>query len=448
MQLRNLAEVEPAVGVWGTPDLTLIDNGRRPAVPMPGELFGPSWSIIEDVADVTATAPDYAAVAYLAAAASLIGGKRWVEPYGGWKEPAIIWACALGEPSSRKSAPLAKMTSPLWDIARDARVDHEDALRAWQAEAERAKFERAKWQDDVRATAGTQGGTPALPPCAVEPEKPQERRTIISDVTPEAAASVLCANPQGVLCFNDELQGWIDSFDKYNSGGAAFWLSAFGGKPHDVTRKGSGSLHVKFNGISVLGSMRPDVLAPLLAGANNGLVPRIIFAWPEKMAPPIPTRRADLDALETAYRRLDALPWATDANGERAPIVVPLATDAVATFHSWEVANAASEDGAGSLYQAFAGKLSGLVARLALLSEFTRWAFNGGAEPSEVSNRSVAAAIDWAESWASRWRREPTGTRRSRSVIATPRSLRATFGATASMSSTCVSSACTRTSNT
>ena len=39
------------IDIWPTPDLTLIDNGRRPAVQMPGELFGPAWSVIKQVAE-------------------------------------------------------------------------------------------------------------------------------------------------------------------------------------------------------------------------------------------------------------------------------------------------------------------------------------------------------------------------------------------------------------
>ena len=38
--------------------------------------------------------------------------------------------------------------------------------------------------------------------------------------------------------------------------------------------------------------------------------------------------------------------------------------------------------------------------RLALVSEMTAWAYSGGAEPSEVSARSIAAAIEWIEDYA------------------------------------------------
>ena len=400
-KFREAYDAGEAVGIWPAPDMTLIDNGRRPAVPMSGELFGPAWSIIEQVAESTSTAPDYAAIAYLAAAASLVGGKRRISPYGtDWVEPCILWCAALGEPSSRKSAPLDLVTKPLWKIQETAKADHEEARREWQADCERAKAERTKWQEEMKKVAGSGETSPAMPLLAVDPDEPQERRPVISDITPEAAAAVLAGNPQGVLCYNDELAQWLESFDRYTTGGRPFWLSAFGGRPHSVTRKGSGSIHVKFCGISVLGSIQPDKIVDLLGGANDGLVPRILWAWPEKLPPRRPAGRIDMSRLETAYTRLDALRWGTDPDGGEEAVVLPLAYAAADLFHAWEVENAATDGDGGSLYATFAGKMSGAALRLALISELTGWAFDGGDGPRDVSRRSLAASITWIEDYA------------------------------------------------
>ena len=389
------------VTIWAVPDMTLVNNGRRDAVTMPAELFGPAWRVIEEVAEVTSTAPDYAAMGYLASAASLIGGKRWVSPYGtGWSEPCILWCAALGDPSSRKSAPLDKLTRPLWKIQDAAKESHDAEMRDWQAECERAKAEQAKWREDVKGAAGGGGDTPPMPALAVEPDEPQPRRPVISDTTPEAAAMVLKGNPQGVLCYNDELAQWLESFDRYTSGGRPFWLAAFGGKPHNITRKGSGTLDLAFTGISVLGSIQPDKIVELLAGANDGLVPRLLWAWPEKRLPSRPRASADMAALEAAYERLELLGWGSDANGAKAPVILPLSERAAETFEPWDRHNASSDGDGGSLYESFVGKQSGAVLRLALVSELTRWAFDGGHEPTEISNRSIAAAIQWCEDYA------------------------------------------------
>lgn len=394
------ANAEP-INIWPVPDMSLVDNGRRPPVPMPGEVFGPVWSIIGEIADATATAPDYAALGYLTAAASVIGGKRRISPYGSdWTEPCILWAAALGDPSSRKSAPLDMITKPLWAIEEAAREEHDADMREWSAEAERAKAEKAKWAEDIKKVAGTGDPSPEMPALAVEPDKPHERRVMLSDVTPEAAAAVLAGNPQGVLCYNDELQQWIDGFDRYNAGGRSFWLAAYGGRPYSVTRKGGGSIHVPFNGMSVLGSIQPDRIVPLLAGANDGLIARILWAWPDKLPPSRPTGRVNMEALKSVYLRLDQLAWGLDAEGKRTPVVLPLSEHAASLFHQWEVANASSDGDGGSLYEAFVGKMSGTALRLALVCELTRWAFSSEPEPGEVSTASVAAAIKWCEDYA------------------------------------------------
>lgn len=235
------------VTVFSSPDMSLVNNGRREAVPMPAALFGPAWRIIEEIAEATSTAPDYAAMGYLATAASLIGGKRRISPYGAdWSEPCIIWSAALGDSSSRKSAPLEMITKPLTALVDNAQADFDAAKRDWEADCERAKAERSAWQARVKEAAETDLPTPEMPVLAVEPEEPQPRCPMISDVTPEAAATVLMGNPQGVLCYNDELSGWLESFDRYTAGAVR-----------------SGSRHL------VVDRMRSPVRAPAHSGSNS-----------------------------------------------------------------------------------------------------------------------------------------------------------------------------------
>lgn len=162
--------LESANVVSIAPDMSLIDNGRRPAVWMPSTLFGPAWPIIEQVAEETSTAPDYAGIALLAVAASLVGGKRLASPYGGaWEAPAILWMAAVGDPSSRKSAPLALITKPLEQLQRTANEDYALAKRIWESDAERAKAERDKWKSEVKGAAGTGVATAHMPEAAIEP---------------------------------------------------------------------------------------------------------------------------------------------------------------------------------------------------------------------------------------------------------------------------------------
>lgn len=97
-------ESAPDYTIWAVPDMSVINAGRRLPVAMPADLFGPAWPLLQLVAEGTATAVDYAAIGFLGACASLIGGKRRVRPYetSHWREPCILWVGAVGDPSSRK----------------------------------------------------------------------------------------------------------------------------------------------------------------------------------------------------------------------------------------------------------------------------------------------------------------------------------------------------------
>ena len=74
----NQAEV---FNMWPVPDMSVLNSGRRPPVPMPGELFSDAWPLLKLIAVGTASPVDYPAMGYLSACASLIGGKRRVKPY-------------------------------------------------------------------------------------------------------------------------------------------------------------------------------------------------------------------------------------------------------------------------------------------------------------------------------------------------------------------------------
>ena len=275
------------VSTWAVPDMTVLSDGRRKPVPMPADLFGPAWPLLEGVAEGVCTAPDYPALGLLAACASLIGGKRRVRPYATstWAEPCILWVGAVGDPSSRKSPALDQITAPLRVIEQAKADDHRDAMREFQQSDEWARQVRKSWQDDVAKAVKGGVSKPAMPTDALEPDEPHRRRALVMDSTPEGLASILAGNPQGVLSFRDELAGWLQGFDRYAPGGREFWLEAFGGRPYVIDRKGTkGPLSIPFNGVSVLGGIQPAKMADaLLSSPDDGLVARFLWAWPDKL---------------------------------------------------------------------------------------------------------------------------------------------------------------------
>ena len=310
----------------------------------------------------------------------------------------------MGDPSSRKSPALDAITGALREIERDHAEQHKLALRDWQERDELAKASRKHWQEAVGKAAKDGLSAPAMPDTAVELAEPVRRRTLIMDATPEAVGTILEGNPQGTLHFRDELAGWLTSFDRYSPGGREFWLEAYGGRPFVIDRKGAtkGPLSIPFNGVSVCGGIQPAKLASaLLSSPDDGLVARFLWAWPDKLAVVRrPREAADMGALENAYRSLEGLGWGVDAEGRQTALTLPLSDRAADIFERWEQENAGVDDDSSALFKSFVGKMNGAVLRLALVGEFINWAWQGGAEPAEVSADALIAAAAWVDDYA------------------------------------------------
>jgi putative DNA primase/helicase len=389
------------------PDMDVLAAGRRAPPAMPSEMFGGVWSLILDLAEGAGAPADYVALSFLGAAASLIGGKRKVRPFktAAWAEPCILWAALVGDPSSNKSPALSVSTDALREMEQDHADAHESALLNWQAHMERAKCESAAWADLVKQATKDGLSTPAKPQDAVDPEVPVRRRLLTIDCTPESLAAILAGNPAGTLHLRDELAGWLLSFDRYSQGGREFWLEAFGGRAYTVDRKGAQKpLTIRFNGVSLIGGIQPDKLADcLLNSADDGLVPRFLWAWPDAIPFRRPRQIADIGQLQTIYRRLDSLDWGMTPDGRESAVTLTLDDAAADLFERWAQENDLGLQDAGALYKGFCGKLKGTVLRLALIATYVDWAQSSGdlaTQPKSVSARTIGAAIEFVESYA------------------------------------------------
>jgi hypothetical protein len=393
--------------LWAAPDMSIVNSGRRSPPAMPTAMFGHVWPLLGDMAHGAGAPVDYVALGYLAVAASLIGGKRRVQPYreADWSEPAIIWAGVVGDPSSNKSPALDRVINPLRELEREHADEHRANLNGWQGECERAKADRANWQALVKQAAADNLATPAMPESANEPSPPQRRRLVVQDSTPEKLAEILSGNPSGTCHYRDELVGWLTSFDRYTAGGREFWIEAYGGRPHVIDRKGSPEpILIPFNGVSVCGGIQPERLADALFGRtapDDGLVARFIWAWPDRPAYCRPRRGADKAAMLAIYSRLNGLGWSYDRVGSKTATTLPLTDGAADLFEMFERDNRDAGDEAAGLMKSFCGKLPGLLLRLALVSELAQWAYTGaGEEPTSISAETIAATAEFVESYA------------------------------------------------
>jgi len=73
----------------------------------------------------------------------------------------------------------------------------------------------------------------------------------------------------------------------YNEAGRAFWIEGYGGRPYRLERqKHPEPIEIARFAVAVYGSTQPDKIAALMRGADDGLLSRFLWLWPE----PIPFR--------------------------------------------------------------------------------------------------------------------------------------------------------------
>jgi Protein of unknown function (DUF3987) len=233
-----------------------------------------------------------------------------------------------------------------------------------------------------------------LPPMATAGPEPQSPRLRQNDVTIERVAILLAAAaPKGLLIVRDELTGWIDGMAAYNPAGRGFWVEAYGGRPYRVERvKHPEPIVIPRLAVAVYGSTQPDKLALLMRGADDGLLARVLWSWPD----PIPFRLGSrAPGAQLAIGALDRLRELDLQPGDPpSPIMVLLTDEARAMIEIFAGEMQQRQTHAGGLLRSAIGKARGQALRLALLLEMLWWCGADGMAPppAQISARAFAGA--------------------------------------------------------
>ena len=386
---------------WQNPDLGVLDQNRRPPVPFPVELLGSWWMPWVEAAATGASAPvDYVAAPLLAAVSALIGNARWAQAGPNWCEPPVLWIASVGDPSSGKSPGAAPiMNKVLGQLESNRQRDFKDRYTAWEAEDKAAAVRLERWERDVKNAVKNGLPPPPKPADAERPAEPPQPRIRISDSTTEKVALLMAGNPKGLLAVRDELVGIFGSFDRYTGANAdrSFYLEAWTGGSYTQDRvKHPVPIFIKRHSLALFGTTQPDRLAEIIRGADDGLLPRFLFAWPASVPFGISRKATDVGGAIDRLQRLNDLSLREeDDQGTLAPFYVSLSPEAVDLLEAFGREMQRNESTTAGLLKSAVGKARGQVLRIALVLEYLWWCgrHDGTPEPRQVSVAVIKAAI-------------------------------------------------------
>jgi len=296
--------------------------------------------------------PEFVAGAVIACAAAVIGNSAVIQPKRndvGWTVVPTIWSCAVAEPS--------KMKSPALDVAQ------------------------------------------ALIPKENSSGKPTN--LVIGDVTKEALTLKLVENPKGILFSRDELAGWLTGlYSESRAAERGFFLSAFNGNStHIESRISRDDVELEATVLSLLGTIQPSMLAPLLESRkegkqNDGLLERIQLLFystkTEQHTDIAPDEEADTSAKKTFQKLLSFR-----ENNDRTRFVLNDEAQKIMSEYNALRINHLSKEEQGHI-QAVLGKYGALCAKLTLIFHLLSIT-----NENNVSNIIEAKHVKMALKWMS-----------------------------------------------
>jgi hypothetical protein len=195
------------------------------------------------------------------------------------------------------------------------------------------------------------------------------------------------------LIIRDELAGFVDGMCAYHPAGRNFWVEAYGGRSYQVERqKHPAPIVIPRLAVAMYGTTQPDKLALLMRSADDGLLARILWTWPD----PILFRLGkEAPGSQWAIRAFDRLRELDLQSGDPpAPIRMPLSNEACELIEPFGREMQQRQANAGGLLRSAIGKARGQALRLALVIEYLWWCGEDGvaAPPAQISARAFAAA--------------------------------------------------------
>lgn len=275
--------------------------------------------IILEVCEVFQFNPDFLAASILLASSSAIGNTFHITVKDGWIERNSLFLAIVASPGINKSAPLSWALKPLENKEKELYKKYKEYLKEFEADPENK-----------------------------DKPSPTLIKTIVSDATPEAVVQQLDKNERGILIYNDELSGFLNTFQRYSKGNdEQFYLSVWSGKPVVVDRKTSVSIRINEPVLNIVGTIQPSVFDKSFnTKEDSGFFDRWLIvnpknakkmAWTDDQIAPF-----TYDAYHNIINKLSDLTFQENQWGEMESQNLTYSADAWNLIKQWQYKNTSS----------------------------------------------------------------------------------------------------------
>ncbi len=316
-QLNSWKEGEPF------PEVRMSALGHSQMQPFPfGEMPPPFGEIAIKAAESIRTHPDLLAVSMLAVLGAAIGRSRTVKIRPGWISWPSAWYALVSPIGFGKSPSIGFAERELKRIDAALVAQSQAALDTWVNECE------------------------CMPKGEAKPPKPPMLRIRMRSGTLPALIESHRQNELGIFYSPDELNSWLSGMGEFSKGGNSDrpnWLSARTGGDLSQDRISGGLRYVPQSAVTIIGGLPPAMLGEFIGGPGDGLVERLMFAYPDHITRPDPPA-LDSDDTElcpewdSIVRRMYNFRIGQDGEFLSEPIQLNLAGDkgAAEAFHRIE----------------------------------------------------------------------------------------------------------------
>jgi len=395
-------------GVWEAP--VPLTAGHRPPFPVDAlSDWHAAW--VRATAAMSQTPPDLAAGMSLACISAAVARKYRIQTHADHSEPLNLYILVVLPPGSRKSSVTAAAGAPITEyekeLAAQMGAEIAEAVNEQKILQERGKHLQklaAKAKPEDREALEEQARRAVL-----ELEAHHVRvvpRLLADDVTPEKLGGLLASNG-GRLAIVSAEGGFFETLaGRYSDKGVSnidLVLKAHSGDDVRVDRVGRPPEFVRRPALTLGMAVQPDVMRGLSLKPGfrgRGMLGRLGYSLPENTLgrrdpnpPPLP-RHVAREYHDRLWALLELKPD-LDADGEEKEHVLrlsPRANERFIAFGAW-LEPQLSEYGELGHMTDWAGKLQGLVGRLAGLLHLSDHAGVGDPASEAVSLETIERAI-------------------------------------------------------